>query len=512
MTSKTSRGTYTRERAKLTVEHVKKAKAMVANGRVEGRGHEFVDTASPGLVLRVTPQAATWYLRLRATTVRIGAAEIMPIADIRTLASRARLAVKDGADPRRDLRVFESAMAQDVDPAVAMDAAYPELMDDQTDEDRRLSGPWQWRDLLEAFLEDRKKKLAEDYYPQYERYLRHPAFGRLHKRTVVSLTIDDLDRVREELLESCVLSAAKRSVNQMKDVFMWGWQHKGRLSGLNKYDYPWWSRLVVEYAAGKREHTPTVEELGRTLALAERYRTLGQTEHGTGAGTQAMLWALVFTGQRTFALSRTEALAVVPWDNADRRDWWSVGWGKEITKSKLPHGLPWPPEAKAIIDGILEPHIAKKGPSRWLFPSIRGKGPVTPNSVNQLLNRLAGMRNGNEGERDPDKDLLSQHGIRRWVPHDTRRALTTYLADHDLGGAASAILDHSHDKHADERMKTAAVTRLHYDRAQRMKLKALGMELWCKAVIEAYEKEKAALDALPAPTPRARTPRRAKAT
>jgi len=131
--------------------------------------------------------------------------------------------------------------------------------------------------------------------------------------------------------------------------------------------------------------------------------------------------------------------------------------------------------------------------------------------VNQLLNRLAGMRNGNEGERDPDKDLLSQHGIRRWITHDTRRALTTYLADHDLGGAASAILDHSHDKHADERMKTAAVTRLHYDRAQRMKLKALGMELWCKAVIEAYKKEKAALDALPAPTPRARTPRRRKA-
>jgi hypothetical protein len=512
MTTKTSRGTYTRERTKLTVEHVKKAKSMVANGKVQGRGHEFVDTASPGLVLRVTPQAATWYLRLRTTTVRIGAAEVMPIADIRTLASRARLAVKDGQDPRRDLKIFENAMIQDVDPAVAMDAAYPELLDDQTDEDRRLYGPWQWRDMLEEFLAAKKRKLDPDYFPQYEKYLRHPAFSRLHKRSVVSLDINDLDHVRDDLLETCALSAAQRSVNQMKDVFNWAWKHKGRLSGLNKYDYPWWSRLTVEYSPDTREHTPTVDELARTLALAERHRTLGQTEHATGAGTMAMLWALVLTGQRTYALSRTETEAVVPWDNGDREGWWALGWGKELTKSHLPHAIPLPPEAKTIIDAILAPRIAKKGRSAWLFPSIRGKGPVSPNSVNQLLNRLAGIRNGETEERDPERDLLSQHGIRRWIPHDTRRALTTYLAEHDLGGSASAILDHTMSKDADERMKTATVTRLHYDRAQRMKLKALGMELWCRAVIEAYEREKAALDALPAPTPKARTPRRAKAT
>ncbi len=37
-----------------------------------------------------------------------------------------------------------------------------------------------------------------------------------------------------------------------------------------------------------------------------------------------------------------------------------------------------------------------------------------------------------------------------------------------------------------------------------MKLKALGMELWCKAVIDTYKK-KAALDALPLPAHRLRT-------
>lgn len=508
MTQKNSRGQYTRERVKLTAEHVKKAKAMVATGRVQGRGHEFVDIPCPGLVLRVTPQAATWYLRLRETTIRIGAAENMPIADIRTLATRARLAVKDGADPRRDLRIFEESMIQTGDPEVAEIAAFPQVLDDVSDEDRRRYGPWQWRDLLEEFLKAKKAKLDPDYYPQYETYLRHPAFERILRRPVVALTIDHLEQIRDDLLEACVPSAAKRSISQMKDAFTWAWTHKGRLSGLNKYEYPWWSRLVVEWSSEAREHTPTVDELARTLALAERHRTLGQTEHATGAGTLAMLWALVLTAQRTYALSRTETEAVVLWDNADREGWWSVGWGKEVTKSKMPHAIPLPPEAKAIIDGIMEPYIAKKGSSKWLFPSIRTKGPVSPNSVNQLLNRLAGIRNGETEERDPERDLLSQHGIRRWIPHDTRRALTTFLVNADLGGSASAILDHTMSKDEDERQKTAPVTRLHYDRAQRLPLKSLGMELWCKAVIAAYEREKAALDALPAPEARPRTKRR----
>lgn len=45
------------------------------------------------------------------------------------------------------------------------------------------------------------------------------------------------------------------------------------------------------------------------------------------------------------------------------------------------------------------------------------------------------------------------------------------------------------------------MTRLHYDHAQRMDLKALGMELWCKAVLEAYKTEKVALATLPDASP-----------
>ncbi len=90
---------------------------------------------------------------------------------------------------------------------------------------------------------------------------------------------------------------------------------------------------------------------------------------------------------------------------------------------------------------------------------------------------------GMAATKGPSGGLLALHGIRRWVPHDVRRALATFLDDQMPGGSASAILDHAMDKE---------VARLHYSRAQRMELKALGMELWCRAILDAHRREKVA--------------------
>jgi hypothetical protein len=52
------------------------------------------------------------------------------------------------------------------------------------------------------------------------------------------------------------------------------------------------------------------------------------------------------------------------------------------------------------------------------------------------------------------------------------------------------ILGHKtdHDR-VDERERMASVTEQHYNRSQRIALKAEGMALWVKAVIAAYQKE-----------------------
>ncbi|MGO4571869.1 tyrosine-type recombinase/integrase [Microvirga sp. 2TAF3] len=492
MTNKTCTG-YTRKRLRLRKKDLNRARNIIARGKVPGRGLEWADEGCQGLALRITQQAATWYFRHRARTVRLGTIDILTVPAAREAAARTKLQLKDGRDPRPDLRVYENALATyDGNVQIASDAAWPVFDSEPSNDERRRRGPWLWSNLRDEFLAVKKESLSERYFPAYERYLWHPAFDEIASRIVSTLTIDDLEQVRDSILETSTPSAAKRSVDQMRNALTWAWKQKGRLSGLNKAQYPWWARLAVDYHSNKRQHTPTIEELARTLVLAESYRTLGETEHATGPGTLAMLWALVLTAQRTFPLSQTETAKVVPWDSTNHAGWWLVEWASGVMKSGLPHTLPIPPEVKATIDNILAEDIERHGPSKWLFPSKRGDDdPVSKNSVNQLLNRLGGIRNGsNKGtERG---DLLALYGIRRWVPHDVRRTLATFLEDHMLGGSASAILDHTMNKEEDERQKTAEVTRLHYSHAQRLELKALGMELWCKGILDAYRREKAA--------------------
>jgi hypothetical protein len=65
------------------------------------------------------------------------------------------------------------------------------------------------------------------------------------------------------------------------------------------------------------------------------------------------------------------------------------------------------------------------------------------------------------------------------------------LEDQKLGGAATAILGHKMpNSQADERERLARVTEQHYNRSQRIDLKAEGMALWVKSLLTAYEKER----------------------
>jgi hypothetical protein len=68
--------------------------------------------------------------------------------------------------------------------------------------------------------------------------------------------------------------------------------------------------------------------------------------------------------------------------------------------------------------------------------------------------------------------------------------MTTFLDDRRLGGAATAILGHkTKQSQANEREQLASVTEQHYNRSQKIDLKADGMMLWVKALLTACEKE-----------------------
>ncbi|MGG3815652.1 hypothetical protein ABEV34_28995, partial [Methylorubrum rhodesianum] len=85
------------------------------------------------------------------------------------------------------------------------------------------------------------------------------------------------------------------------------------------------------------------------------------------------------------------------------------------------------------------------------------------------------------------------------TPHDVRRTLPTFLDMERLGGAGSAILAHARRKAQggaeEERELASAITLKHYIHSQRLELKAEGMQVWVKAILEAVDQERARLGA-----------------
>ncbi len=69
-----AKAAYTRKRVALAVEHVERGEDLIEQGKVPGRGIEFADTRTAGLILRVTPRASTFMLKTEAATIRLGEA------------------------------------------------------------------------------------------------------------------------------------------------------------------------------------------------------------------------------------------------------------------------------------------------------------------------------------------------------------------------------------------------------------------------------------------------------
>ncbi|MDH2309482.1 integrase arm-type DNA-binding domain-containing protein [Methylobacterium brachiatum] len=486
---------FTREKDRLTQAHVKRAQGLIARDALQETGLELSDTLCQGLVLRVRRRSGKWLLKTRTLSVTLGDMADLTVAAARVAADQARTSAKGGRDPRLGLQVYREAHRRGLSAADAVDAAFPVELAEQTEEERRQHGPWQWGDLVDLFLEVKLKVLKGRWAQQYERHLRRTAEGSLARVDVVSVTLDHLVRVRDRVHRQASPSAAAETVEVIKAALDWAWKHHAPRAGLTAVEFPWWrERLTCEWASRPRDRTPTLPEIARTLVLAERHRALGGTAKETAPGMLAALLAVALTGQRAGALTGTLRATVRPWP--ERPGWEIWSWTAAEMKGKAPHAIPVPPEALAVIRQY---RVDPTG--RFLFPSrVPGKR-VTAVGMTQLLDRMQGKtKAGKKGgvTLRPEANLFEQHDIRRWTPHDVRRTLAAYLDMERLGGAASAILAHrppsAKGEPGQERELAQAITLRHYIHSQRLDLKAEGMQAWVRAVLDAYEAEKAALD------------------
>lgn len=519
---------YERRVLNFNLAAVASALSYSKSGKIVGRVAEWRDTKTVGLTLRITPRQAIWYLRRRDMTLRLGSALEIDLEMARYIGDHTRLA----AIKKRDLRVFVNSMIHQAtnDPApknifvnsmiyesvvsrVSPEAADLLADDKSTWGQRRLIGDtgftWTWGALTHHFLEYKKPKLKERYREKYARYLKLDAFKAIEERPVRELKISDLERVRDQILIAHAPSAAHRAVRQGKEMLSWAWRYNAARAGLDECEYEWWLRWSFEYKTKKRRRAPTIEEIARTLLIAESHRKLAKGEHETYPGTLGALWGVALTGQRTgsLLLLRQDRLFETKKVIKNLRGWKVANWGADEMKGGRDggrsHSLPIPPVALSVLNRF---HEEAGGNSKWMFPSKDPRNPVTPSALNLLIYRLQGRvfdptvkrkpnRPGKPGpkpsvERKIRENLFEKYDIRHWSPHDVRRTMTTFLTDRRLGGAAAAILGHKMP-HEDvsERELLAPVTELHYNLSQKIDLKAEGMKLWVDALLAACRRE-----------------------
>jgi len=513
---------YERIQKKLGLADVQRAIWMSHNPSPTARLIEWADTDCPGLVLRITKRDANWLIRRRDSTIRIGSCQEVSLPTARHVTYKTRDAAKRGRNLKTFVEMLTSMKSEEesgyIDTSDSASAYADAIADEGSEWGRRhLRGErqptWTWRNLRDRFLAEKLPKLKASYRKEYEHYLRLPEFAQIDEILVSDLRIVDLDPVRDKMLKSYARSTVNRAVKQACEMLTWAWTYHVSASGLQECQYPWWSRWKVEYKSNVRTRRPSIEELARTMVLADEFRHLAEGEHETYPGTVFALWMAVLTAQRTGSLLMLRPDRLFDPDAKDKlRGWKIASWTLEEMKGGRdggrPHSLPLPPRLLQTMKRFQNECGGKSAwKSEWMFFAKRPKDRLTQSALNLLMYRLQGRVYDHRKKNKPDRpskpgpksskhgkirvDLFAQFGIESWTLHDVRRSITRFLDDNNLGGSASAILAHQLDNaKMPEEERRARVTDQHYNSSQRIGLKAKGMALWVDTILDACERER----------------------
>ncbi len=514
--------------------HVSRAQTRaekVAKGNAEPELVQWTDKSQKGLTLRLRGHKLTWVLKTQSTSYVIGvaypkddAAELTAPAKARDLAGKVKTLVAEGADKER-VNAYLAAFYVHKDHGKAMASLLSKAK------------TWTLAECVNAFVAGRTGENAADpIKPSYEKEIRvtfaRPEFDDIRDKPVVSLKKGDFERIRDNVDKRYGTSPGIKVVSHSRAVLGYCATFYDGDSGLGEID-PWWVMFKSPKKLKAKERTPTIEEIAKTIVLAEHYLDRPMPGRkietaGASASTVAGLWWLCFTCQRSGAGLSLHAYDVA--DDPQREGWKLAMWQKDVMKAGSNFVLPIPPAAWAMVsryvDLVKARHPKRTNWQEWAFPSEDDpEKHVTNFGVSQLLGRLAGKKKAERSEKPKDKakptseggrgpykkaerteyvDLFKEYGIEWWTPHDLRRSITAFLDEKGIPGGATVVLAHEIDSKetlkATEseklredflRQRQARITRLAYGASQHLWLKAEALEPWTEALLAEYEKQKA---------------------
>ncbi|MBZ9705339.1 tyrosine-type recombinase/integrase [Mesorhizobium sp. ESP7-2] len=479
-------------RVELIKDHLAEAKEAAEARTYTSRDPLiFAHVGEKGLQLRVQDSTASWVLKFNGSSKSLG--KLSQVTTIKAAVERAqhvRAIMKRGEKPDEYLKSLN--VSKDHDKATA----------DAESRKARADGAWTWKQLAEAYRENylsQPRTTKQGIKPpsaksvqDFIRYTSTPHHAKhLDDLLVRDMTPELVEKIRNLTRGTNGPNAGRKVVQWISAALSWGQEEHKLHTGLGT-GFAWWKGVSPGYTPPTRGRYLDLEQIASVLYIAEKHRDRPDRLQAkpTTEAALAALWWIVLTAQRTTASMSLLASRVV--DDKDARGWKIAAFPAEDMKSKRYHALPLPPRVVLLLERA---RIGVDRNSKWAFPSKKVRRPgsdeiedlhIHDTTVNLMIRRLRGK--DTVGKKRESVDLLE--GIPHFSPHDLRRSLTTILTDLKVrGDAASAVLDHSSGTPGEVEFQEADITRLAYNRSQRIELKREAMEAWTTAVFDAVEKE-----------------------
>jgi len=491
-------------RVELTAEIVDEAVERALKGP---KGiFDYCDIKQPYWVLRVRGRSASWLVKTRARTVKIGSA-IPSAAASKIPESRRRTG--EGNDRFLGLREAQKLARAEwarLDGRPKVEAA-PE------------NPGWtlgklvsEYRTLLGEMREDASGK---PIFPSVEGQndarliFGQPEVAEHEDRLLTELDEDWFESVQAKLHERKTggFTSYRKFRAYAQAALTWAATYKRKESGLT--GRRWW--LLAE----KRQRTNTemrekvarrkalkakkknfkVEHLGQLLAEHERFCASRTGNARVSPSVRWGLWWDALTGHRRGS-GTWVALEDVEFNDPRGEPGWGLAtWQAEIMKTHDEFTLPVPPLGLHIINCCIRDwkkaaaeRKEKKDRNRiskWVFASrVTSIGDVAV-SGSALANHLRSMRGLRQGNH---RNVL--RGIPPFSMHIIRSTLGDYILDNTSlpPGTASLVIGHEiAGDRRDELDRVGQTGKIWYFQAQRIPEKTAAMALWCDAVLKAYK-------------------------
>jgi hypothetical protein len=473
------------ERVKIDIKTMRRAAALAAARDPEGT--DFSDTEQRYLLIRQRGPAATWLVKSRGRTRVLGSA-------IEGRSGKSDfLALKAARD--KAAQVYASIAAGDPDaPPRPAPAPKPQV--------------WTWSDL------DREYQAVIAQPRWINRRRKAPAGGTMDdvrlafaKAPLVALHPTPLPGLDKHAVSGAIEKIKGRRqrekcVAYVKAALTWAQDKRESVSGLAGVT-PWWVTLhasdpdaeEMDALEARRAALLQAKEdfklshLAELLVRHEDYCAGRTANDKISPGIRFGIWWVAFTAGRRGATVRFLRDDLLEQDPFGEAGWGRAAWSIEAMKGKASFWLPLPPVVLGIATSCMKDwralvnrsHGHRHGDSRWVFASSRRIGrkadnrdvSVYPTSLNRHLLRMKA-----DGKLD---------GLPPYWPHLTRSVVGNYLENRqDVTPAASSLmLGHALPNGAEE---AAPTTKKFYLTSQRMAEKAVAMQVWSDALMEAYRK------------------------